>query len=167
MKKLQATQAALKTSLGGTAVLSAHEVSYNPPPDMCVIDSLTHVGSYVLRFLAVSKGCRHLLVFTPDGGRGVGLWNRGGQISVFITIQKADGPDTEGQVRRLFDQFGCVPKRDLAATTGNPPEPVRYLLFDVGSSANDIVALVTGILTKIYGVGECDPLEMTLYDSVR
>lgn len=153
---------ALLLADGRRLTLGRDNATISGPTEYVPSGGLERLNELISRLLSFQGAFAALSIFTPDGQRGFGIWARGGRLSAFFTVRPDDQPSREPLLRNLFVGAGIEPTHDFLAPNGPADEHVRYLLYEIGTSAQSAAALAKAVLTKIFDIGRDDALEFAL-----
>lgn len=141
-------------------VFSRTSVSYKPSPDRFPNDGLNHIAPYISKLLVTSTKFKSLLIFTPDGQRGLSLDAKEGQIKVRFTIDWRKDPAKEKTIRKYFQNLDIKPTEDYLGGNGGVPDAVRILSYPITGTEPEVVNLVKDMLQNLSDVSSNEVLDI-------
>lgn len=145
---------------GGTVTFSRTGISLEAAPEHFATNGFDHIEPYVSRLLVSTNRFRFLDMFTPDGGRGLGLSAVDGVVGAGLTAQLPQEAKKEAAIRAFFDSLGITPSRDYLAGNGRLPGATRILEYPITGSSAEVTALAKRILQEVCGVSPTEALDI-------
>jgi hypothetical protein len=133
-----------------------------PEPETVVHDGMSQVGPFVTRLMSSRGGFISLIVSTPDGQMGFGVFTERGRARLSLNVDWRAEPERERAIRGLFAGLGIAPSEDYLAGNGGVRDATRILTYPAPDGPPKLAALSRRVLREIYGVADSDPLDFTL-----
>ncbi len=132
-----------------------------PAPDSIAPNGMSHVDDYIDRLLSSKARSTSLLIFTPDGQRGLGLSHQDGDVIFGFTVEWREEPEQEQAIRKLFKELEIAPSEDYLAGNGNVDDATRVLDYAVPGDSVVISKLCKRVLRHICGIRDEEALDFT------
>ena len=142
-------------------VFSRTSISYQPSPDHFSKDGIHHIGPYISKLLVPSTKFKSLLIFTPDGQRGLGLDAKDGHIEVGFTVDWRKEPEKEKAIREYFEELNIKATEDYLGGNGGIPDAVRLLSYPIKGTEIEITNCVKDMLQRLCDISPTEALDIS------
>jgi hypothetical protein len=142
--------------------IGAPQISFAPAPVHVRANGLGSLKRYVDKLFASSSSIVALLIFTPDGQRGLSLMRKSGKLSLNVALDTRSEIVRERTVRNLFAKRGIKPAQDYLAGNGGVANATRVIDFPLPLDAGKAAGIAESVLREVYEVSSESPLDFTL-----
>jgi hypothetical protein len=148
---------------GKTVEISDSGVGFRPAPDHYSSDGFTQIEKYISKLTVESSDYKSLMIFSPDGNRGMFFSSKYGAIEANLSVEVNPNPAREKKIRDFFSSLGVEPTSDYLAQNGNIPDSTRNLSYPVPGTASELTTLTKRILQDLCGISPDEPLSFSFY----
>jgi hypothetical protein len=141
-------------------VFSKTRIAYKPAPDSFSRDGINHISPYISKLFIPSTKFIFLLIFSPDGHRGLSLEAKDGEIKVGFTIDWRKQPEKENNIRNYFQNLHIETSKDYLGGNGGVPDAVRLLSYPLKGNEAEISSLVKDMLQTLCGISPQEALDI-------